>query len=312
MKLDIKKKAIELKSQMQFDLKKKSPDILIAVGFIGIGVTIINACIVTKNELNPVIEESHKEIEDVHERKDLCSNAVYRKDLTLAYGKNAYNYAKLYRFPIFMGLFSSACIMKSYDILKKRNLYTAAALYSTEEAFRFYRQNVVDRFGEKVDEELKYGGKIETIKHTVVDEDGKEKTVKEDVMVVSPDNRPSQYAIKFDQNCANWSPSPDYRRMYVKQMEEYANRVFNSRGEKNGYLFLNEAIDLIDDEQRKKSGQVAGWYKKNPNDDGRIKFNLVQTFVRDEDDPDRIYEEDWIDFNVDGNILQDVWDDNVE
>ena len=52
---------------------------------------------------------------------------------------------------------------------KKRNLALVAAYTAVDKGFKDYRKNVVDRFGERVDKELRYGIKAKEVEKTVTD-----------------------------------------------------------------------------------------------------------------------------------------------
>ena len=62
--------------------------------------------------------------------------------------------------------------------MRKRNAGLAAAYVALDKSFKEYRERVIDRFGKELDRELKYNVKSKEIEETVVDEKGKETTVK--------------------------------------------------------------------------------------------------------------------------------------
>ena len=56
--------------------------------------------------------------------------------------------------------------------LKKRNIALAAAYTTIDTTFKDYRERVIERFGEEVDKQLKYGIKAVEVEKDIEDEDG--------------------------------------------------------------------------------------------------------------------------------------------
>ena len=89
--------------------------------------------------------------------------------------------------------------------------------------------------------------------------------------------------------------------MFLRHQQNYANDILKNRG----YLFLNEVYDMLGF-PRTKYGQIVGWVydEKNSNGDNFVDFGIY-----DKDNPEKRkfvngYETAiWLDFNVDGNIL---------
>ena len=179
----------------------------------------------------------------------------------------------------------------------------AAAYATVDKSFKDYRKRVVERFGEELDRELKYNIKAKEIEETVVDEKGKEKTVKKTVEVVDP-NEYSEFARFFDDGCLGWTKNPETNLFYVKCQQNYANEKLKSQG----YLFLNDVYDMFGI-PRTKAGQIVGWIYDKDNVDGDNDnfvdfgiFNPKNGKARDfVNGHERVI---LMDFNVDGNI----WD----
>ncbi len=91
--------------------------------------------------------------------------------------------------------------------------------------------------------------------------------------------------------------------MFLKHQQNYANELLRS----NGYLFLNDVYDMLGI-PRTKAGQVVGWIydEDNPNHKGDnfVDFGIYDIHRQANRDFVNGYERViWLDFNVDGNIL---------
>ena len=171
----------------------------------------------------------------------------------------------------------------------------AAAYAAIDKSFKGYRGRVIERFGEQVDTELKYGIKAKKFEEIEVDpETGKEKKVKKTVMVADP-NLQSDYAVYFDSKSRNYETNPDYNRMFLKAQQAFANDKLQTRG----HLFLNEVLDDLD-LPRTPAGQIVGWTKDGP--DGYVNFRIVE--VERETEDGRHEPALLLDFNVEGNIWE--------
>ena len=147
---------------------------------------------------------------------------------------------------------------------------------------------------------MKYNIKSQELEETVVDEKGKEKTVKKTVGVVDP-NEISDYAKFFDESCAGWSKDPEYNLLFLKKQQNWANDKLKAQG----HLFLNEVYDMLGID-RTKYGNVVGWIydEKNPNGDNFVDFGIYDIYS----DRARAFVNGYernilLDFNVDGPIL---------
>ena len=146
----------------------------------------------------------------------------------------------------------------------------------------------------------KYNIKAKEIEETVVDDKGKEKTVKKTIEVADP-NTYSDYARFFDDGCIGWDKDAEYNLMFLKQQQNYANEMLKSKG----HLFLNEVYDMLGI-PRTKAGQVVGWIydEKKPVGDNFVDFGMYDINRPKNRDFVNGYERTIIlDFNVDGDIL---------
>lgn len=293
-------------NKVAFKMKKHTPEILVIAGVGGTIVTTVMACKAT-TKIDEVLAENKEQIAKtknyVEETgfSDKYTEKDYQKDLTVMYTQRGLKLFKLYAPAIAVGTISITAILAGHNVLKKRNVALAAAYEVVNKNFKDYRGRVVDRFGNELDRELRYNIRKEEVEKTVIDEKtGKERTVKEITEIADIDPS-SEYAKFFDESCPGWTKDPEYNLMFLRNQQQYANDLLESRG----YLFLNEVYEMLGI-QRTRQGQVIGWiYDKNVID--KVNFGIYnianpanRRFVNG-------YERSiLLDFNVDGDILNAI------
>lgn len=299
-KTEIMKNVNSAASKVITKIKKHSPEILIVVGVVGTVASAVIACKAT-TKVNKIIDDAKDDIDDIHEAIEngvTKAGETYaiedsKKDLVIVYTQTGVKLVKLYAPAVILGTFSIASILASNNILRKRNVALGAAYAAIDKSFKDYRGRVIERFGEQVDAELKYGIKAKKFEEVEVDpETGKEKKVKKTVMVADP-NLQSDYAVYFDNKSRNYETNQDYNYMFLKAQQQFANDKLQTRG----HLFLNEVLDDLD-LPRTSAGQIVGWTKDGP--DGYVNFRIVEVDRETEDgrhEPALL-----LDFNVEGNI----------
>lgn len=295
-------------NKVGFNLKKHSPEILVVAGVVGTVTSAVMACKAT-TKLNGILEDAKTDIDKIHEvsaDEEFMAEHDYteedsKKDLAIVYTQTAIKLVKLYAPSVILGGLSIGAMLTSNNILRKRNVALAAAYTAVDKSFKEYRGRVVDRFGKELDRELRYNIKAKEVEETIVDENGKEKTVKKTVNVVDPTVY-SDYAKFFDDGCTGWTKDPEFNLMYLKRQQEYANDLLQAKG----HLYLNEVYDMLGI-PRTKAGQVVGWIydEKNPVGDNFVDFGIYDSALKEVNrDFVNGYERTiLLDFNVDGNIL---------
>lgn len=300
-----------------FKIKKHSPEILVATGVIGTVASAVMACKAT-TKIDFVLEETKRKIDVVHEGVKNGEVQGYlengdvgmvpyseedgKKDIAYVYGKTALKFAKLYGPSIALGSVSIASILAGHNMLRKRNLALAAAYQVVDTGFKQYRNNVIERFGEKMDNELKYNIKAKEIEETTTDKKGKEKTVKKTVEVADATAvTMSPYTFCFDETSNCWVRDAESNKFFLARQQEYANEKLRSKG----YLFLNEVLDMLGI-PRCRAGQAVGWMydETNPIGDNYIDFGILD--IRCEANRNfmnGLEKSIWLNFNVDGDIL---------
>ena len=302
----MKEKFVNVYNGVKGKVEKHSPEILMGVGVVGVVTGTVMACRATL-KLNDILEEAQETRDKI---KEVASNPNYedkyteedaKKDLAVNYIQTGVKVAKLYAPAVAVGVAGVGCVLASHDIMKKRNIALSAAYLTVDKSFKEYKQRVVDRFGEEVEKEIRYGIKAEEIVETVTDEEGNETTVTETVKTMNP-TLYSDYARFFDEASPCWQNDPEYNLMFLRAQQQYANDLLRAKGR----LFLNDVYEMLGIEKT-KAGQIVGWVydRENPNGDNFVDFGIydmskerVRAFVNG-------YETNiLLDFNVDGNI----WD----
>ena len=300
-KTEIMKSVNGVASKAVMKLKKHSPEILVVAGIAGTVVSAVLACKAT-TKVAEILDETKGTLDTIHEGMEtgVINGQEYttedgKKDTVVVYAQTGVKLAKLYGPAIILGTLSITSILTSNNILRKRNVALGAAYAAIDKSFKEYRGRVIERFGEQVDTELKYGIKAKKFEEIEVDpETGKEKKVKKTVMVTDP-NLQSDYAVYFDSKSRNYETNPDYNRMFLKAQQAFANDKLQTRG----HLFLNEVLDDLD-LPRTPAGQIVGWTKDGP--DGYVNFRIVE--VERETEDGRHEPALLLDFNVEGNIWE--------
>ena len=281
-------------------IKKHSPEILIVAGVAGTVVSAVIACKATL-KVNKIIDDAKNDIEKIHDATEKgvteagedYSIEDSKKDLSIVYIQTGVKFIKLYAPALIIGTLSITSILASNNILRKRNAALGIAYAAIDKSYKEYRSRVVEKYGEQVDNELKYGLKAKKVDETEIDpETGKEKKVKKTVMVSDP-NLKSDYAVYFDSKSRNYETNFDYNRMFLKAQQAFANDKLQARG----HIFLNEVLDDLD-LPRTPAGQIVGWTKDGP--DGYVNFRILEVDRETEDG--QLEPAILLDFNVEGDI----------
>lgn len=300
-KTKIVKKVSGLTTKAAMKLKKHSPEILVIAGVIGTVASAVMACKAT-TKVGEILDNTKETLDTIHEgvKNGEIKGQAYsvddgKKDTAVVYVQTGLKFAKLYGSSIVLGILSITSILASNNILRKRNVALGAAYAAIDKSFKEYRSRVIERFGEQVDAELKYGIKAKKFESTEVDpETEKEKKVEKTVMVADP-NLKSDYAVYFDNRSRLYETNFDYNYMFLKAQQSFANDKLQTRG----HLFLNEVLDDLD-LPRTPAGQIVGWTKDGP--DGYVNFRIIEVERKTEDG--RYEPALLLDFNVEGNIWE--------
>ena len=291
-----------------FKIQKHSPEILVIAGVVGTVTSAIMACKAT-TKLDDILSESKDSIDSIHdamehpdELPEIYTKEDGKKDLAIVYTQTALKLTKLYAPSVILGGLSITAILTSNKILRRRNVALAAAYTAVDTGFKNYRHNVIERFGEDLDKELKYNIKAKTVEETITDDNGKKKKVKETVNTVGAIDGYSVYAKIYDDGCNGWTKDPEANLMFLRRQQDAANEILQSRG----HLFLNDVYEMLGI-HKTAAGQIVGWvYDKNqPIGDNYVDFGIYDInhaancrFVNG------LERTIVLDFNVDGPIYE--------
>lgn len=288
--------------KIKFGAMKHSPEILIVSGIVGLIGAGVLACRATLKSEDILSERKTKlanaELLENNEREDYSPEDA-RKDRLIINVQTGLKIAGKYAPAVGIAVAATISILAGHNILRKRSAAIAAAYAAVNNGFKEYRKRVVERFGEKADEELKLGVKQKQIIETKIDEGGdsrgKEKKVKSAVDVADGNLGGSPYSFIYDKQTAPsmYEESTDYMMMRLRAEQSYANDLLNARG----YLTLNEVLERLG-LKTSKMGQIVGWAKDGG--DGFVDFGVREMKVATIDgDEDKIV----LDFNCQGDIL---------
>lgn len=288
--------------------KRKSPEIFLISGIVGMIGTCIVACRQT-TKLSAIMEKAKEDKQNVdaimNGEINVPEDMVYgeeeaKKDLKTIKVRTAFEVGKLYFPAIVLGTASVLSLLNSHRILRGRNAALAAAYASLNDIFKDYRKRVVDKYGVEEDQNLRYGIETEEKERTTVDKETGE-LKKEKVKEKTAQLKPSDYARFFDENNKYWSKSPFANLTFLKQVMNEENDKLRSRG----YLFLNEVYDDLGF-MPTKMGQVLGWIYDSSEDapgDGFVDFGIYDIHNREKrkfvNGEERSI---LLDFNFDGDI----------
>ena len=306
MKLSVPNNLSRKFGKVGLKLKKHSPEIMVIGGVIGVVGSTVLACKAT-TKLSGILEESKENVDQIKDYveengySEKYSEEDYKKDLTITYTQTAVKVAKIYAPAVVLGALSITSILAGHNITRKRNLALSAAYVAIDKSFKEYRSRVVERFGEKLDKELRYNIKQGETEEIVRNDEGGEEVVKTTTEYADP-NTYSEYARFFDDGCLGWTKDPESNLTFLKQQQNYANDTLKRKG----FLFLNDVYDMLGI-QPTKAGQIVGWIydEKNPIGDNFVDFGIYDINRPKNRDFVNGYERViLLDFNVDGNILE--------
>lgn len=288
--------------------RKNSPTILFGAGMVSMVGSTVLACRATL-KLEEVFDEIEKDKKLAHSVKEKVDAGEVRSDITytdeemkrdtaIILVRGAVKVVKLYAPAIVLGGVGIVCLTKSHQILTERNAALIAAYTAVDTAFRAYRDRVVERYGEDVDRDMRYGSE----EVTVIDEETGKAV---DTVRVEP-GEPSGYARWFDEENSNWH-GPEFMNhnwLWLRTQQNWANDMLRSRG----HVFLNEVYSMLG-MSHTSAGSIVGWVFARENDRGD---NYIDFGCWDENgvgsQPDEFFNGRegaiLLDFNVDGPI----WD----
>lgn len=297
--------------------KMNSPEIMLIAGIgAGIGALVmtqratlkvatvkINEEAAKKNiaEKAALYEEDPDSLDQPYTREDAAS------DMVLLKRKTALEYIKLYVGPTILEVASIGLIFGSHHIMKQRQAALAASCAAIAQAYKTYRQNVINKYGEEVDKEMLYGSEKKTVKKTETDpETGEKKKVTEEQEIIRNFGG-SPYARLFTrENSTEWFNDNPQNEFMLAQREKEA----DTRLKCEGILTLNDVYRMIGLKPT-DIGLTHGWRYRSQKDPDYGKFDNSVTFLtkwvmvpnEETGENERVL---LIDFNCDGCIYGEV------
>lgn len=287
MKLAMFNKAAILSSRWAIKLKKASPHILTGLGVVGVGATAVAASKATL-KVDLLVDEAVSYNEHINSLV-YDTKADKAKDRLYFYGHTAWKFTKLYTPTLIIGGLTVSSIIGSHRIMHQRNVILGASYAALDSAYKKYRETVVERFGEDIENEIRTRSEF-------VSRDTDEST--DDISREELEDSPLEgdpYIRLFDECNPNWQRNADMNLHFLKISQAQMNDKLRVRG----HVFLNDVFDQLG-MPRTPAGAVTGWVRDNPHGDGEIDFGLYKpTNVDFLNGNERSV---WLEFNVDGVV----------
>lgn len=275
-----------------------TPKVMLITGIVTVVGAGVYACKQTL-KLEDKIDEAKANIDHVKELKEAgeyCVNsetnemaeytpALYRKDMTYAWGSGIWSVGKLYLPSAIATGVGIALIGGSNKILTDRLTQTTLALTAMSDAYNKYRRNVIREYGEDVDLRMRTG--LETKKNLemkVIDpETGElvEKKEKKIDVIEDVSNVASPYAFILN-DCDFWTSDGNYNTTCI---ESYI-RILQAKYDRDGYIYLYDIYKTFGAFKNISAAAIAmshqvGLVKGHADDE--IRINLIPTHLGSED-----------------------------
>lgn len=309
-------------------IAKNNKEKILLVGGLALGAATVGSTVRCTLRCKDIMEDHNCNMAKIHLAtldEDYANSDNAKKDIVHAYALTTANMAKEIAIPTVLGIGATACIITQHCMLESKVekltetvVGLAAAYTAIDAAFKRYRKNVVNELGIEADQRFKIGARKDIIEVTEIDENGK--TTKHNEEVLYLDNLPShsEYAKFFSptnedgtmnlqfkwKDAMKFRPDMDSNISWIGIIEAAANK----RLKDEGYLFLNDVLDMLG-MSKTIAGQVVGWIydPENPNIDSYVSFGSYKVIYKRaiKNGVDLEYEDCiLLDFNVDGPILE--------
>lgn len=173
------------------------------------------------------------------------SEEDYKNDLKIARSAYVLDVTKAYAPPAIAAVASFACFLAGFGILRSRLAGAVTLLAATTQAFDAYRQRVRDDLGEEKDYQYLTGATLEEKKETVIDEDGKKRTIKKQEWALDPGLTDipflSPYAILIDPGHKVWKNNGGNPQLMQAQLKIIESNM-TTKLHMNGSLTLDKLL----------------------------------------------------------------------
>lgn len=306
-------------AKVAMKVNKNKPEILAVSG----GVLVLAAfgwAIYEAVNVKDVMEESTAKVNDIQaefdarpEEEKVVLAKEHGKKIKLAKAEGVWKVSRRFVGPAVTLLVGMGLSTKGFRVLRARNVVLGGALKSTEEAYKFYRENVRQDLGREAD--LKYAHGVvgeKEIEEKSVDDNGNEIIKKTKVPVVK-DGLPikgNPWRFEFSENWfGSWQDDVERNITLLKISQEWWNHELERYGDVSMYDVLKHLhfkFEVLKDGMTKDQYREYiyflrryGW-RKGSNGDGFIDFGIYRTI--NEPAIKRQSDVVWIEFNVDGPL----------
>lgn len=218
--MKLKDKARVLVRKTGNSINKNATTLLTIGSAIGFVATVVVACKQT-TKVQPVLEEHKKNIDIIHKAENVVEIKYtdeeikeLKKAKVETYANTAGSIAKIYAVPAIIGTLTLIAMFESDNIARKRKLEASAAYAALNKAFQNYRENVIERYGEEVDEKIRCGIREKEVTETKVKKDGTEVTKTKKVEEQDP-NFMNPYYFFFQEGVDGWTKDPNENKRKV-------------------------------------------------------------------------------------------------
>lgn len=286
--MNISPKLTQLLGRSVLQAQKHSPVILTGTGVVallGAGVLAAKATL----KLDETLTEAETRLDRAKALVEAGSDEPAIVTRTVVH--NALQVGKLYWQPAVLAISGTVLVLAGHRILHQRNAALVVAYNGLETAFKTYRQRVVEKYGDEVDKEIRYGIRTDKVEQP----DGKKKSV-----TTVDRASTSEYIFDFGPNNENWVGNYEHNMFFLTGHTNIFNDLLRSRG----HLFLSEVLDGLGI-PRTPASIVTGWIydpkkEKDPNHKGD---NYVDLGIVDLWDTHGYI---LLDINVDGTIYDKI------
>lgn len=194
----------------------------------------------------------------------------YHYDVRRSNLKLCGNMLKVYALPISLSLVSISMGFGSHMMMRKQVATLTGSVISLSEALKQYRNNVIERYGKDIDDELANNVKEIEIEEP---ETGEKKKVKKSIDNKNPYSFwfGPEYIDKYGQRCKNihWSNDTLYNIHQLEVFERHLNEKLKSQET----LFINEVLDTFGF-PRTEIGATHGWVFDQKNAKCYVDFGI--------------------------------------
>lgn len=271
-------------------VRRNAPEILVYSGVVGMVASTVVACsrIFESHHTHAVASGERIRMKSFVEKNPDSEEAkTFKRDLTQSYFKEACDHTKIMAPAITLGAISIAAILTGHNMLRKRHVVLGASFLALQEEYREYQDAVKESVGEETELE---------IRNSLLKERAGGQGAAEFL------NNHSVYTKLFDETNVNWNDDNTYNICFLRNVQN----VMNDKLRVNGYVFLNDVYKALGFPAT-RAGQQVGWVLGSKTGDSFIDFGIYDENNDRAKDFINGYENAiWLDFNVDGDILNSV------